>query len=322
MPSSLDRIYPEKPRPALEKRTNSDSIPGMDLLSLEALADTSSELDLFADRPEADPLLLQQGLHPPLPLSGDTLVWGFGLLRQAARMGLRELPVRSLPPLPGVELLALALRLEGRAGGYSWREKENMLRFARGRAESGETVELASLSPWIEEHPDPQLQSRIERFARLPPTIKEAVGAGRLDLKSGELAARMPAEIIPLLDSAPLSFSRRRRFLTLLLEVSRRDRLSAEQVEELARRLLESQQPLEALADLRYPTLKDLREDFAALADSLWKGSGVRLDPPPYFEGGGFSVAFTFTGPDNLARKLQALEKVAEHAHELFALLR
>jgi hypothetical protein len=319
---STESIYPEEPRPALEKPTNSDSIPVMDLLSLEALEGTESELDLFTDPAEVDPLLLEQGLHPPLPLSGDTLAWGFGLLRQAARMGLRGLPVRSLPPLPGGELIALALRLEGRAGDYSWREKENMLRFVRRRAEYGESVDLATLSPWIEGHPDSQLQRRIERFAGLPPTVKEAVTAGRLDLKSGELAARLPAEITARLDRASLSFSRRRRFLTLLLEVSRRDRLSASKIEELARRLLEDEQPLEALADLRYPTLTGLREDFAALADSLWKGSGVRIDPPPYFEGEGFSVAFEFTSPDNLARKLQALRKVAEHTHELFALLR
>jgi len=296
----------------------------MDLLSTNQLGGLDPALDLFEDTPDIDAALLAQGLHLPLPVSGGLLVWGFSLVRQAARIGIGRLAVRRLPPLPGAELLALALRLEGRPGALSWPEKENLLRFARAHGGSGGTgkaFDLAALSPLIEGHPDLQLETRIERFARLPAPIKAAVAGGRLDLRTGELAVGLPGEAVELIDGSPLSFSDRRRFLSMLLELYRRDGLAPEELPAMVRRLLESPEPVETLAGRRCPTLTALRRRFAALADTLWKGSSIRIDAPPCFEGDGFSVSFRFSSPDALDRQLQTLHRVAEHAHELFALL-
>jgi hypothetical protein len=294
----------------------------MDLMSRHDLARLDRRLDLFLDTPETDPELLAQGLHPPLPVSGEVLVWGFALLRQAARLGVAELAVRRLPPLSRADLLALALRLEGRPGGLSWREKENLLRFAEGTGGRADPIDLDTLSPLIEGHPDSQLRGRIKRFASLPASLGEEVSAGRLDLKTAELAAALPGEAAALVAGSTLSFSERRRFLTMLLELSRRERTAAEALSTLARQLLEDPHPVEALAGLRYPTLAGLSSRFATLAERLWKGSGVRIEPPPHFEGDGFSVSFRFDSADSLDRKLRALRRVGEQANELFALLR
>jgi hypothetical protein len=294
----------------------------MDLMSRHDLARLDRRLDLFLDTPETDPELLAQGLHPPLPVSGEVLVWGFALLRQAARLGVAELAVRRLPSLSRADLLALALRLEGRPGGLSWREKENLLRFAEGTGGRADPIDLDTLSPLIEGHPDSQLRGRIKRFASLPASLGEEVSAGRLDLKTAELAAALPGEAAALVAGSPLSFSERRRFLTMLLELSRRERTAAEALSTLARRLLEDPHPVEALAGLRYPTLAGLSSRFATLAERLWKGSGVRIEPPPHFEGDGFSVSFRFDSADSLDRELRALRRVGEQANELFALLR
>jgi hypothetical protein len=309
----------------LEKAINSGSILRMDVLSPQRLAELDDALDLFEATPAIDDALLERGLHPPLPVSGDLLVWGFALIRRAARSGIPGLPVRRLPPLPDGELLALALRLEGRPGAYSWGELENLLRFARrGGAPSaaGEAIDLASLSPLIEGHPDPRLEDRIERFMGLPAVVKEAVAGGRLELKIAELAAELPEEALERVVAAPLSFSDRRRFISMLLEVARRDGVAAGALPKLVRGLLERPDPVRALGGLRQPTLAALQARFAALGEELWKGTGVRVDAPPSFEGDGFSVSFRFANPDALDRRLRALHRVAEHAHELFALLR
>jgi len=294
----------------------------MDTLPVGDLEHLDPQLDLFEDSPESDPVLVHRGLHPPLPVSGRVLVWGFGLYRQARRLGIAALPCRVLPPLKGELLLGIALRLEARPGRYSWEEKQKILRFAAARREAGESVDLGTLSPWIEGRTDPRFEARITRFAGLPPGARRAVAAGELDLKAAELAAELPAQLLPLLAGSPLSFSQRRQFLLQLREVARRERLAPPDLSALAARLLQGRDPLQALASLRFPALTALTERFAALARSLWKGSGVRIDPPPYFEGGDFAVGFRFSSPENLRRKLRALQSVAEHSDELFALLR
>ncbi|MBN1837292.1 MAG: hypothetical protein JW820_15665 [Spirochaetales bacterium] len=304
----------------------------METLAVTELERLDPSLDLFEDGPGIDALLLEQGLHPPLPVSDGALVWGFTLLRQARRTHHRELPCRVLPPLPAAERLATALRLEGRAGRYSWGERERMLRFVRERRAAGEEIELGSLSPWIEGRSDPGLEGRIGAFAELPPAARQAVAAGRLDLKAAALAADLPPEVFAALERgrssgapssvASLSFARRRQFLLQLREVARRDRLDPAALTALAEELLRREDPLEALNARRFPTLTALRKRFAALEDSLWKGSGVRIQPPRYFEGGDFAVEFRFASRQDLQRKLRALEGAAEHCDELFELLR
>lgn len=299
----------------------------MDVRSPAELEALTPELDLFVDSPAPDPHLVEEGLHPPLPVSAGALIWGFALLREALRSGRGGLACRVLPPLAASQRLALALRLEARAGRYSWPEKRNILEFVRRRRAEGEALDLATLAPWIEGRRDPQLEHRIARYSALPPASRQAVAAGSLDLKTAELAGGFPPAVLALIEGAPLSFSRRRQFVELLGEVSRRDRLEAGELEELAARLLGAplpggEQPLEALAVLRFPTLTALRERFAALAGGLWKGSGVQIQAPPNFEGESFSVAFGFSSRDDLSRRLRALRAVAEHCDELFALLR
>jgi hypothetical protein len=294
----------------------------MDALPLSEIDRLDPALDIFEDGPEEDPELVERGLHPPLPVAAGLLVWGFRLCRQARRLGLPALPVRDLPPLPGEQLLALALRLEGRSGRYSWGEKEGMLRFARARRADGEPFDLSALHPWIEGRPDPGLEDRIARFGALPPAAREAVSGGRLDLKAAARAADLPAELLGRVAAASLSFSERRRFLLQLREIGRRDRLAPGELTALAARLLEERDPLAVLAVRRFPTLSGLQERFAELARCLWKGSGVRIEPPPYFEGGEFEARFRFGSPESLKRRVRTLRAIAEHGDELFGLLR
>jgi hypothetical protein len=281
------------------------------------------EMDLFPDSPPVPAELLQRGLHPPLAASGRHLVWGFALLAAARAAGVRQLACRRLGPLPPAQMLGLALRLENRAGSFSWREKENLLAYARGpgRSEEG-PLRLAPLAPLIEGHEDAHLDSRLERYASLPAASKRLVAAGQLDLKSARLLGQLPAQVLEIAGSAPLTFSRRRQFLLLLREVARREQLPSAGVTALAARLLAAPRPLAALEGLRFPMLTALRERFEELAAALWRGSGVRVEPPPYFEGGTFSVRLEFASPESLRRKIAVLRKIQGQADELFELLR
>ncbi|MBN2551362.1 MAG: hypothetical protein JXB06_01275 [Spirochaetales bacterium] len=277
------------------------------------------ELDIFSGRRAPAPELILKGLYPPLPICAETLIWGFHILRAAQSQKVRQLSCLIIPSCPAAQLLALALKLENRAGSYSWREKEKMLGFLA--ASEGRPELLQELSPLIENHPDPRIADRIASFSALPGELKRLVEEGQIDLRSAARVQSLPEDVFARLGSSPLSFSRRRQFLNELFEVGGRLKLSGRDISSLARRALEDPKPFETIHRLRFPTLSALEERFSALERELLKGSGVRLHPPPYYEGEAFTVEFEFNSPKTLARKLNALRSLEGRIDALFELL-
>lgn len=151
----------------MDNPINSATLTGMPELTLEELGALDSGLDLFRAGRGAPEELLAAGLHPPLPVSGGRLVWGFALLAAARAAGLARLPCRLLADLPSVRQLVLALQLEGRAGAYRWSEKLGIAGFARGAG-----FALSDLAGLIAGHPDPNLERHIAQFAGLPPALR------------------------------------------------------------------------------------------------------------------------------------------------------
>jgi hypothetical protein len=304
----------------------------MHRVALSELLGLSRDLDIFAASPPYPEELLQQGLHPPLPLAAGLLVWGFPILRRAAQRGLEALPCVGLPPLPRRELLRIALQLEGRAGSYGWSEKEGMLRFLEGPAEEagGEAGgegsepgrELEALGPLIEGCPAPKLAARLAGFRALPALLQQLLERGWLELETAHRVRELPEEVFALLGRSRLSFAQRRLFLQDLFEVGRRDGLAPGELSALAQGLLGAAQPLAELQRLRSPTLATLSRRFQELSRELLSGSGVRLLPPPAFEGDSFCIRFQFRSARGLSRALNALQRLREGSDELLALLR
>jgi hypothetical protein len=302
-------------------------------LSLEELAGLDPSLDLFTASSPVREDLLHAGLVPPLPVSAGLLVWGFSLLRAARVAGLARLVCRRLEGLGRAELLALALRLESRAGAYRWSEKLSLLAFARAWGFS-----LNELAPLIEGRADPHLEEKIGQFAGLPPTLRRMVEQGELNLRAALEVRELPEPALAAAGESRLTFSERRVFLRLLQELAGRDRLSVAQVTALARTALAAPRgpavggpsetgsaglaALAALHELRSPLLVDLRRRWATLEQELLSGSGVFLESPPYFEGDTIRVSFSFRSRAGLARKLGALARAEERCDELLSFLR
>lgn len=294
-------------------------------MSLEELEALDPALDLFTASSPVPGELLRAGLVPPLPVSSGLLAWGFALLKAARAAGLDCLACRDLPGLGRAELLELALRLEGRAGAYRWSEKQALLGFARASGFS-----LDALAPLIEGRAEPRLEERIGQFAGLPPALQRMVEQGELDLRAAVEVRELPEQALKAAAQSGLSFSERREFLRLLLEIGGRDRLSGAQLDELARTALASRrgaaqagrEALAALRELRSPLLADLRRRWKALERELLSASGVALEPPPYFEGDSIQVSFSFRTRASLSRRLRALDRVEERCDELLSFLR
>ena len=294
-------------------------------LSLEELEALDPALDLFTASRPVPTELLRAGLVPPLPVSAGLLAWGFALLKAARDAGLDRLACRSLPGLSRAELLELALRLEDRAGAYRWCEKQALFGFARASGFS-----LGALALLIEGRAEPRLEERIAQFAGLPPALRRMVDRGELDLRAALEVRELPEQALEAAAQSRLSFSERRAFLRLLGEIAGRDRLSRTQLEELARTALASRraaaqagpEALAALRELRSPVLSGLRRRWTSLERELLSGSGVALQPPPYFEGDSLQVSFSFRTRAGLARRLKALARVEERCDELLSFLR
>jgi hypothetical protein len=289
-------------------------MPQLTLAELDCL---DPALDLFPAAPPARAELLAAGLHPPLPVCGRSLVWGFGLLAAARSAGLPGLECRRIAERSPEEMLALALRLEGRAGAYRWGEKLGLLGFARSRGFS-----LGKLDLLIEGRVDPRLERRVQEYSGLPGSLRGLVDRSALDLRTALAVRGLPEPAFELAGSAGLSFSERRAFLGLLHEAVARLRLSPEETLAAARRALEDARPLEALRERVFPTLAAMRRRWEELAEELVGGSGVRLLPPEDFEGDLFEVSFRFRTRQALARRLGALARVRGRFDELSEFLR
>jgi hypothetical protein len=156
----------------------------------------------------------------------------------------------------------------------------------------------------------------------LPRALKNLVAEGQVDLKSATRVQSLPEEVFDRLGTSSLTFSQRRQFLQELFEVGHKHKLSAQDISGMANQALRDPQPFETIHRLRFPTLTAMEERFSSLERELLKGSGVRLRPPPYYEGDAFTVQFEFNSPKNLARKLSALHSLEGRLDALFELLR
>lgn len=288
-------------------------------LTLEEIGRLSSDLDIFAAAPAADPQLILNRLYPPLPICAELLIWGFSIVRTARSLSLKRLSCQRLALHSRGEMLAMALRLENRAGSYTWPEKEKMLSFLDpGSREIMSTGEFSAL---IEGKTNPSLTAKVRTFSSLPAELKSLVAAGQIDLKSAHRVGELPPEVFRGLRDCALTFSERRQFLNELFEIARRGNLSRERIAELCGRALGEDRPLEEIHRLRFPTTSSLEQRFAALREELVRGSGVSLRAPLNFEGDSFTVGFKFNSRKSLARKLEILRALEGRCDALFELL-
>lgn len=282
------------------------------------LSDLRRDYDIFVDSPPADEELLLRGLMPPLPVRGDALVWGFPLVRAAVRLGIGELAVRALED-DDIELLILALKMEGRKDSFTLREKAGILSFLRKRNAGSRAQEISSRV-----QSEGSFIKQAERYLSLPGKLRGLVDRNYIDLKTAGMSAGFSERTLELLEGIfeSCSFSQRRGAFRNFYEVGIRDSLSEEQVNDLVCRLADEEDPLAALEALRYPNMTDMKKRFDKVSSGILKGSGISLTAPAGFEGDGFSVAFRFTGKKQLEKLIARLEVLADESDELFSLLR
>ena len=168
------------------------------------------------------------------------------------------------------------------------------------------------------------------RYLQLPPLeepILDAIARGTLHERIGFILSPLEREdrlaFFNFFQELPFSVSVQEELVETVVEIGQRDNFTPRQVLDSAevnslRRVhrrparQRAQQIRKQLQARRAPRLTARKERFAREARDLGLPSGVRLIPPPYFEGPKWSVEFTFAGAEELAVRLRSVARLVE----------
>jgi ParB family transcriptional regulator, chromosome partitioning protein len=172
-------------------------------------------------------------------------------------------------------------------------------------------------------------------LARMEDEIKEYVVREQVSRTNIRILAKFaPGDRVAtaaVLRRVKLGENRLRELLTLLEEISRRDRRTVKEIidgsqigavlgqEELTP-LQRAERLKKVLIDIRYPKLKALEDSFEERRKGLHLGSTVRLEHPPHFEGKGLKLGFQFERSDQFREILSSLIEIADR-EDLAAML-
>jgi hypothetical protein len=292
----------------------------MEYYSPQEILSWNKEYDFFTSSFGQDDEILLKGLHLPLPVRGNRLVWGFSLAERALHLGIEKLACKDFKDSPELELLKLALLLENRAGFYSWPEKEKLALFIAKYNLQAAAGQLAVL---IENKRDAQFLERINSYRSYPAALKVLLDENLIDFKTAQKINPLPEVFFTmLLDKRnDLTFSERRMICVYVFELIQRDRLTLRQARTLIQDLFSESELLKRAFQLRYPQLAALEKRFIDFKEKYLKTSGIRLEAPPYFEGSDFTLQFSFADKKHFGKRLQKLNQLKENIDELFTLL-
>jgi hypothetical protein len=254
---------------------------------------------------------------------GPIVVWGWPVLRLVGESGGDSVYAQERTLYPR-EALLLALALERRTGSYSWEEMHRIVAWCeRFGVDVDPEVSRAVTGGG-------ELAFRVERYRALPPVLRGALDRKEIDAKTAEALGPLVSEgggrgevFGELLSAAgALSHSNRRKLLLLARELLASRRLD---VLELSR-LVEAtsgapEELLSQLRTLRYPELSGMVEQLNRFTEEHLKGTGVRLEAPPNFEGRRFTVSFDFADSREYSTRLAALGRAGDRLETILDLL-
>ena len=186
---------------------------------------------------------------------------------------------------------------------------------------------IQEFMPLMDMEPSVALFSRYMKLLHLEEVILTAIAKGTLHERIGfvlsPLEKRDRLALFHLFEELPFSVSVQKEIVETVVEIGRRDNLTpthildSEEVNDLRRAHMRparqrAQQIRKQLQARRAPRLTARKERFAREARDLGLPSGVRLIPPPYFEGPRWSLECTFERSHELATRLRQLAELAD----------
>ncbi len=301
-------------------------------IGISTLLQSAPALDLFETTGRLLPTVVPPVIYCPADNArtlwpsdyvapGPVVIWGWHVVRGCE--GAVDVPVHPRVLTPRESLL-LALAMEARPGGFSWREMAAAALFCK-RFEIDVDGEISTAVTG-----DSGFLPRIRRYLNLPASHREWVARGSVDLRTAERLAGVEGGVLePVVSVAEaLSHSNRRSLLLMVRELLASGRLYAAELGRMAAETSEAAKSsgapkklLEEIRTMRFPGLCSMEKQLETFSRTHFRGSHVRLAAPPHFEGHRFSVQLDFADATEYAEGLSALRKAQDHLEDILGLL-
>jgi len=300
----------------------------MEKISLSELSKLKRDFDIF-DSPH---LPQSQAGAAPVFFTEEEVVWGFPRLRNIQSMGGEECwGVRAAERDP-VSLLSLALSLENRRDRYSLKEKCKIYKLLEKRGAEERADEIA---PLISTKGSYLVQ--VKQVLTLPGPLRNCVEEELIDTKTAHTVSDLPREAVQVYlkqmlktaedgkqGSMPLSHSRRRLLLIYLYEIVKREGRGGPKAVKTFSQIL-SETSMEKAFDkarrLRFPELTEREEALRRFEETYLRGTGLKMEAPPNFEGDSFRFSFSVNSSAQLDTMIHRLQAIREQSDELFRVL-
>jgi len=279
------------------------------------LSDETFSVNFMADLQSLRSSIKAIGLIQPVLLRKKKddyqIVCGFRRVSILKELGGFEVPAmvfeeRELDDLP---LFVISLHENLTTRGFHAIEKAIALEKLIHSFQVDPSVVTQTYLPLFFLEPNEKILNTYLSLARMEDEVKRYVLKEEVSRSNIRLLARMSSQdrmaIHPLLSRLKLGENRLREMLTLLNEISRRERVSIKEIIDLTEiQAFLSQKELtpiqrtervkKVLMGLRYPKMRQMEEEFEKKRKELNLPSGVSLHHPPYFEGKGLRIEFQF----------------------------
>ena len=275
----------------------------------------------------ADSLAAVGLLNPPLLTPGATpdtyaIVCGYRRIVAAQHLGWRDLPAMIMTAAP-LDLLRRSL----------W---DNLSHRRLHVVEQAAAVaRLLSLLPaetvrteWLPRfdlRPSAGTLTRLQQIAALDPQVLDLLARDRITDRTALLLADagddLQRALVPVFGTVQASASRQRELVEFCRDISRRDRISTF---ELLQRIdaaavcgdhtlaagQQGQRLWQRLRRLRFPRLTQLENRFAELRQRLHLPGTMRLEHPPFFEGGSYRLSIDINARDTLPQQADEVARL------------
>ncbi len=297
------------------------------------LSDESFSVNYMPDLTKLRSSIGEIGLIQPVLLkkrsNGYQIISGFRRISVVKELGKLEIESRVLGEKKTDEFRFFSLSLHENltTRGFNTVEKAIALNKLIGRFQIDPPVVIKNFLPLLDLEPNGKILNTYLSLSGMEDGIKqyvlkEEVSRSNIRRLSG-LTSDDRMAFLSLASPLRLGENRLKEILTLLEEISRRDRCrTGDIVRRPEIQAVLSQEGLtpsqktdrvkKILADLRYPRMHRLEQEFEKKRKSLDLPSNISLHPQPFFEGKGLRVGFQFETMGEYRAVLDSLSSLAE----------
>lgn len=256
--------------------------------------------------------------------SGYSVVSGFRRIKSADDLGWTDIPARVIEPdTDPLECAKFAIADNLQQRPLNIIELSRCYKLLSGFCEEKELTAAASLSGLSE---NPSLAGKIIRLCGLPEELQRYILSGSLSMAIAlELVKpeydQSGIQLAEIFNNLKLSLNKQREFLTLTLEIAKREDISVPELinsadfknilsDADADRNLKTHRIRHYLKTRRFPAITQAEDNFRKNLKKLTLPEGIKLMPPAGFEGNTFIINMEFKTVEEFAELATFLDRL------------